>query len=173
MDALLEILKIILPATAVLYAMYLTINAFLNKDFEKRLLEIKLKQTEQILPIRLQAYERVCMLLERISPNNLIIRVNENEFNSGFFHQKLLFEIREEFNHNLSQQVYISEEAWQLVKGAVQEINKVINTAAQQVDPESSSIELAKAVFEIMMAQEQDPIQAALLPVKAEIQKLF
>ena len=116
MEVLIEFGKIILPAGAVLYAVFLTVRMFLTKDLEKRLLELKMKNTDTIMPIRLQAFERVCLFLERISPNNLIMRVNDDVYKSGQFQQILLHEIRSEYNHNLSQQVYMSDESWNMVK---------------------------------------------------------
>ena len=173
MDVLVEFGKIIIPAGAVLYAVFLTVRMFLTKDLEKRLLELKTKSSDTIMPIRLQAYERVCLFLERISPNNLIMRVNDDEYASGQLHQMLLHEIREEYNHNLSQQVYMSDEVWQLVKGAMEEIVMIINEAAGDVDPEAKSLELAKKIFEVTMSREKQAIDFALKSVKDEIRDFF
>ena len=85
-----DLLKMVLPASIVLYAVYLTIKALVTKDFEKKLVELKLKNTELVLPIRLQAYERMCLFLERISPNTLIVRVNDPSYNVAQLHQLLL-----------------------------------------------------------------------------------
>ena len=173
MEALVEFGKIILPAGAVLYAVFLTVRMFLTKDLEKRLLELKTRNAETVMPIRLQAYERICLFLERISPNNLIMRVNDDEYKSGQFHQLLLHEIREEYNHNLSQQVYMSDESWSLVKNAMEEIVMIINEAAGEVDPESKSLELAKKVFEVTLGREKQAIDFALKSVKDEIRETF
>lgn len=173
MEVLIEFGKIILPAGAVLYAVFLTVRMFLTKDLEKRLLELKMKNTDTIMPIRLQAFERVCLFLERISPNNLIMRVNDDEYKSGQFQQILLHEIREEFNHNLSQQVYMSDEAWNMVKNAMEEIVMIINEAAGSVDAESKSIELAKKIFEVTMGREKQAVDFALKTIKDEIRGVF
>ncbi len=173
MDALVEFGKIILPAGAVLYAVFLTVRMFLTKDLEKRLLELKMKNSETVLPIRLQAFERVCLFLERISPNNLIMRVNDDEYKAGQLQQLLLHAIREEYNHNLSQQVYMSEETWELVKNAMEEIVMIINEAGGAVDPEAKSIELAKKIFEVTMTREKQAVDYALQALKGEIQQVF
>ncbi|MBD0256088.1 MAG: hypothetical protein ICV83_10240, partial [Cytophagales bacterium] len=68
MEVLLDLAKVLLPSALLLYGMYLTVNAFLRKDFERRLVDIKLKNTDITLPLRLQAYERMCLFLERITP---------------------------------------------------------------------------------------------------------
>lgn len=173
MDTISLFLAIILPSSAVLFAMYLTVKTFLTKEYERRLIDVKLKNNELILPVRLQAYERLCLLLERISPNNLIIRVNDPSYNSGQLQQQLLLEIRNEFNHNLSQQIYVSGEAWNLVKKAIEDLNSTINSAAQQTPPDTKGIELAKRIFEHYMALEQDGITLATGYLKNEIQKLY
>ena len=109
MEYIADLLKIVLPAGLVIYGMYLTVMSFLNKEREKLLVDLKTQNTQTILPIRLQAGERLCLLLERITPNNLIRRVNNPTFSAADLHRQLLTEVREEFNHNLAQQVYFSD----------------------------------------------------------------
>ena len=110
MEAIIDFIKILVPAALVLYAMYLTVKAFLNKELEKTRLEIKEKNIEVVLPVRLQAYERIVLFLERMSPNNLVTRLNQAEMTAKVFQQIMLREISDEYNNNVSQQVYMSEE---------------------------------------------------------------
>lgn len=173
MDALIDFGKILLPAGAVLYAMFLVMKSFLTKELEKKLIDIKIKNTETVLPIRLQAYERVCLFLERISPNNLVVRLNNASLSAAQFQQVLITEIRQEFNHNLSQQVYLSDEAWGMVKNAMEDIVSVVNIASQQLQKDDKSVELAKKIFELMMEKNNDPIGIALKKVKDEIRTSF
>lgn len=172
-DIIGDLVKILFPAAAVLYGMYLTVKSFLNKDFEKRLVEIKVKNTEQILPLRLQAYERMCLFLERISPHNLVVRLNEPAYTVAQFHQRLLMEIREEFNHNLSQQIYTSDQSWALIKNAMEEVVAVINKSAIGMPQDARSIELAKMIFENLVQRTEDPTAKALKFIKNEIRQVF
>ena len=173
MEDLIEFLKILVPSGIVLYAMYLTTKSFINKELQQKNLEIKTKNTEVVLPVRLQAYERMCLFLERIRPNNLILRLNDNNYSAAEFHQILLNEIREEYNHNLAQQVYISEEVWNHVTEAKEEIITIINQAAQQLNEKSKSLDLAKYIFEQMMERDYDPATVAIHSVKKEISTYF
>ncbi len=173
MEIATDLIKILVPAGAILYAMYLTVKAFLEKDFEKRMAELKLKNTEQILPVRLQAYERIILLLERISLGNLIMRVRNQKYNVAQFQEILITSIREEYNHNLSQQVYISDKAWSLVKQSKEETISLVNKVAQNLGPEESSNVLGKKIIEAMVAANVDPCARAILYVKKEIQELF
>lgn len=175
MEALIELAKIIIPAGLVLYAMYLLVRSFLNKELEKRMLELKMKNTETILPIRLQAYERMCLFLERIAPSNLVPRLNSanNSLTSKELQHILLKEVRDEFNHNLSQQLYMSDEAWRSIKTAMESVIMLINQAITEVNPESKSIELAKAIVQKAMNEEHDAVEQALSFMKDEIRKVF
>lgn len=173
MDYILDLLKIILPAGIVLYGMYLVVVSFLSKDREKLLVELKTQNTQVILPVRLQAAERLCLLLERITPNNLVRRSNPSQFTAAELHPMLLSEVREEFNHNFSQQVYFSEETWEAVRRAVEDVITLLNLSRQSLGPEASGMELAKAIFSNSLDQKNDAITFALRKVKSEIQLHF
>ncbi len=173
MDLLVEFGKIILPAIAVMYAMYLTVKMFIQKEWQSQRIELRQKSTETILPIRLQAYERMCLFLERISPNNLIVRLNNSEYNAAQFQHVLLSEVREEYNHNLSQQVYMSDEAWNMVRRAMEDLVVKINQAGSEVNKEAKSLDLAKKIFDLVMEQGSDQINEALVFIKDEIRQEF
>jgi hypothetical protein len=173
MELVIEFAKLLLPAAAVLYAMYLVVKSFLDKELQRQHLEIRGKSIETVLPNRLHAYERVCLFLERISPNSLILRLNQGDYSSREFQHILTNEIREEFNHNVSQQVYMSEDAWTLVVHAKEDLISTINRAADSLNEKASGVDLSKKVFEFNMQKEKDPIQEALRFVKSEIRQTF
>lgn len=168
-----DLVKIVIPAAVVMYAMYLVVKSFLNKEFERRLVEFKLKNTETILPIRLQAYERMALFLERISLPNMLIRLNQPNINVAQFQQILSSQVREEMSHNFSQQVYMSDQAWKLIKVAMDDVLNIINSSAQQLQPEAKGVELGKAIFSLLEKREQDPVNLALVYLKSELQRLF
>src|SRR6185436_13944932 len=90
MDALVDFVKIVIPASVVLYAVYLTVRSFIAKEIELKKLEVRAKSIETILPARLQAYERITLFLERISPQNLLIRLNNPGYTGRDFQKILL-----------------------------------------------------------------------------------
>lgn len=173
MEYIADLLKIVLPAGLVIYGMYLTIMSFLKKDREKMLIDLKTHNTQTVLPIRLQAGERLCLLLERITPNNLIRRVNNPEYSARELYSLLLSEVREEFNHNLSQQVYFSDETWEGVRRAMESVVTIVNTAMQDMNENARGLDLAKRIFQITLEQKNDAIQMALKEVKSEIRIYF
>jgi hypothetical protein len=173
MDALIELLKFLIPAVAVLYAMYLVVNGFLNRDLETRKLEIRGKQIDTVLPIRLQAYERMTLFLERISPQNLLLRINHGGLSAKDYHRLLLEEIRNEYNHNLSQQVYMSEQVWQYIKNSKEDLIMLINESSALVKEDQSGLDLAKKIFEVSIEKKIDPISHALQELKKEVAQLY
>ena len=173
MEPFWDLIKIIIPAGIVLYAMFLTVKAMLQKQNEAKIIEIKAKNKEIVLPIRLQAYERMSLFLERISPDQIIKRVQKSEMNVAELQYLILNEIREEFNHNLSQQVYMSDEAWKIIKNAKEELIMVVNQSAKELDPEAKSIELVKKIYEESLEKKIDSIEYGLSFLKHEIQQEF
>lgn len=173
MDTLIEFGKILLPAALVLYAMYLGVKVMIARELTKKELEIRQKNIEITLPVRLQAYERMTLFLERITPNNLVVRVNQPDLSAREFHQILLKEIRDEYNHNVSQQVYMSIDVWEQVKTAKEDLITAINASANELGEEANSLDLARRLFEYMMEKPIDPIDHAIKSLKEEISKTY
>ncbi|MEX2230879.1 MAG: hypothetical protein WD824_01865 [Cyclobacteriaceae bacterium] len=173
MDALIEFGKILIPASVVLYAAFLVVRSFIQKDIDLKKLEIRGRSIETVLPNRLHAYERMTLFLERMSPQNLLIRLNTGSIPAKEFQQLLLAEVRNEYNHNVSQQVYISEEVWELVKNAKEDLIVSINDAASEMGEGASSLDLSKKIFEKTMGKAVDPLAHALSELKREVQRIF
>lgn len=173
MDALIEFIKILVPASIVLYGAYLLVRMFIQKEVDMRKLEVRSRSIELVLPNRLQAYERMALFLERISPQNLLVRLSTTGMTSKEFHQLLLSEIRNEYNHNVAQQVYMSENMWNLIKNAKEDLILNINDAAGEMKLESTSLDLSRKIFEKAINKQVDPIAHALTELKKEIQQTF
>ena len=173
MEPIIEFAKLLIPGLIVFYVVYMLVKANIQKDIDLRTLEVRGRSIETVLPNRLQAYERMALFLERIAPQNLLVRLNVASIPSREFHQLLLSEIRNEYNHNVSQQVYMSEEVWNLIKGAKEDLIVTINESATEVGAESTSLELSKKIFEKTINKGVDPIGHALTELKKEIQRTF
>ena len=172
-DYIFDLLKVILPAALVLYGMYSLVNTYLTKEYQKRILELRMKNSEVVLPIRLQAYERVCLLLERISPSNILVRISSAGQTAADYQRILITEIREEFNHNLSQQMYMSDQSWQMVKRAKEEVVTLINRVYHELPENAKGTDLAKRVLENVLANEKEPTGQAISFLKQEINQVF
>lgn len=170
MDTGLEIAKYTLPALIVFLTAYVLIKAFINNEKEKRNKELAQSIHSTTLPMRIQAYERLALLLERISPESLIMRINKPNMTARQLQNELLASIRAEFEHNLSQQVYISNDAWELIRAARSNVINMVNAAADQLNDDATALTLSQKIFEQVVQLKSPPVQEALEFLKAEIQ---
>jgi hypothetical protein len=128
---------------------------------------------QAILPLRLQAYERFVLFLERIHPSNLVMRLNSAELTALQMQSLLVRTIREEFEYNLSQQLYVSGNSWELIKNAKEETIAMINHASSGLPDDARSADLVKMVFEVSISRGKLPVETALEEIKKELQRLF
>ncbi len=172
MDPLFEIVKIVLPSAIVFLTAYYLVKNFLDHESRKRVVDLKLANQTVITPVRLQAYERVVLFLERINPSSMVMRLNKIG-GAQAFQSELLKTVRTEFEHNLSQQIYMSTKSWDAVVKAKEETIKLINVAATRVNTESSAMELAQAIVGVSSQLTELPTKAAIDFIKKEIGKEF
>jgi len=174
MTAFIDLLKIIIPAGAVFAAAYFLVKRFLDNEQKRREHELKKSISASITPLKIQAYERIVIFLERIHPNSLVIRVNQNNMSARQLHHDLVVTVKTEFEHNLSQQIYLSHNAWELVKTSKEEIIKLINISATKVPQDNSSNDLAMMVLNITASLEKKlPNEVALDYIKKEVSQIF
>jgi hypothetical protein len=173
MDSLLIALQYTLPTIIGLGAAVLIIKAFIDKEYRERRNDYVLKNQKLITPVRLQAYERVIMFLERISPGNLITRVQEAGMSAKQLQIQLLMQIRAEFDHNISQQLYLTAESWEMVKNSKENLIKLINVASRDMSPESTSFDLSRAILDVYLKVENPPIEMAVKKIKEEFYNTF
>lgn len=176
-DRTFDLLFAILPALVVFATAFFAIRQFLARDLvqrqTERLSDLKKDDRKHTLPLRLQAYERLTLFLERISPGGLVMRVHKSNMTSRTLHLELLATIREEFEHNVTQQIYVSEKAWQQVRMAKEETTRIINIAMEQTGEGRSGSDLSQHIFETASRLTHLPTQLALLSLKEEVRKLF
>jgi CRISPR/Cas system CMR subunit Cmr4 (Cas7 group RAMP superfamily) len=170
---LLEILKYTIPALIVFLTAYLILNRLITNEYKKQKVEIVLNNQKIITPIRIQAYERMVLFLERISPQSLVLRSQKPNMTNLDLQNALLRNIRSEFEHNMAHQLYVSDKAWEMVKSAKESLVKIINQNAIRVKPDAPAIQLSKLILEKMMEGDNDPAQKALAFLKSEIRTLF
>jgi hypothetical protein len=174
MNGLIELLKIIIPAGAVFAAAYFLVKRFLDNDEKRREHELKKSAQSTITPLRIQAFERVVIFLERINPNNLVVRVNKNGITARQLHLELVAAVKTEYEHNLSQQIYMSHNAWELVKNAKEEVVQLVNISSSKVASDANSSELAMMILNITAnLGKKLPSEVALEYIKKEIAQTF
>ncbi len=171
MKEVLVAVRYFLPAVIVFLTAWYILKEFFKQENMKRQFQLLEEKQKISLPVRLQAYERIILLLERITPGSLVMRVHKPNLSVKQFQQLLAQSIRDEFDHNLSQQLYISIEAWEKVKGAKEEMLRQINTAAARLPEDATSTDLSKKILE--MSVEKSATRKALDFIKTEARKVF
>ena len=176
MDAtkgILDFLVYLAPSLLVFFTAIVLIRKFLDREHKLKLIEMKMASQKDLLPLRLQAYERLTLYLERISPNVLLINNYESGVSVGAFQQHLLDVVRGEFEHNFAQQIYVSPAIWTVVRNAKEDIVRLINAFAEGLDANAPAHLLSQQIFEAMLKNEDFPTQRALTYLKNEVAQLF
>jgi hypothetical protein len=173
METLTDVFKITIPALMVFLTSYYLLKNMIRNDQDKRRQELILQNGRTVMPIRLQAYERIILFLERISLESLLVRVSTPDMTSVQLHSALLTTIRSEFEHNLSQQIYMTSQAWEVVKNARSGIIRIINTEAEKMPANSTGMALSKRLLETIMELDKEPTRVAIDFIKAEVGKII
>jgi len=173
MEILPDILKITIPALIVFFTAWVILDKTIKNDQDKRRQEIILQNSRTVTPIKLQAYERIVLFLERISLESLIVRVSTPEMKATQLHSALLTTIRSEFEHNLSQQIYMSPQAWEVVRNARAGMIKIINSEAESMPVNAPAMVLSKQLLEKIMELDKEPTRVAIDYLKGEIARMI
>jgi hypothetical protein len=173
MEVILEILKYTVPALIVFLTVLVMLRTWSRNEDKRRKTEFNMHISDEILPVRLQAYERSILLLERISPQSMIMRVSRTDFSARQLQQELLSNITSEFEHNIAQQTYLSTEAWEKIQAAKNQVINLVNETAKEVKPDASGPTLGKLILERLTELNNPPSQVAIDYLKQEVKTLF
>ncbi len=168
-----ELLKYIIPALIVLGATWLVLGKMLKEERQKREYELRRQDRTNTIPMRLRGYERLALLLERITPEHMLMNTDFSGMTMQDLQRQLLQTVRLETDHNLSQQIYVGDEVWQAVMLAKEETLNFINAVALQMPKESSAMQYAQTLLTAYANNGETPTQRALHLLKEEARKLI
>lgn len=171
--ALTDVLMYILPAFLVMLAMFFVMKRFLDRDHNVRMIEARKEAHKTLVPLKLQAYERLCIFLERISPPSLLPRVLTHGMSAARFRTDLVAAINTEFEHNVAQQIYVTENSWNSVRNAKEETIHLIHKAYDRLPDSSNGIDLSRSVYEQIGKSGSIPSDNALSILREEAGKLI
>ena len=166
---IIELLFFILPALLTGAIAYYFFSLHTKNEEGRRRFLLHKEMDKNTLPIRLQAYERMALFLERIYPSKLLIRVAPENADKELYEAQLIATIENEFDHNLAQQIYISDECWNVIKASKNATIQIIRKAGMNAD---SANKLREEVLNNFL-DKQPPSNAALGYIKKEIRELF
>lgn len=173
-EIILDIIKFTLPALIVFLTVFTMLSKQAKKEEKLKLYELKSKQSKEALPLRLQAFERITLLLHRLAPENLIPRVQTPSSNVKGFSIALLKTIKTEFEHNVTQQIYVSTPTWNRLYQYRADLEALIRQKATEINPDEAGMKLSEAILETII---DDPellgYQDAMRSIKRDVRELF
>ncbi len=148
-------------------------SKYLKYEETRQKLAIDKARLEIVVPARMQAYERIVLFMERTQPENLVRRTLRANISARAFQAELVSTVRGEYEHNISQQIYISLNAWAMVKTATEETIRLVNVAGTKVSANDSATDLAEKIIEITSQIGKFPTSMAIDNVKKEFAQYF
>ncbi|MEI6408086.1 MAG: hypothetical protein WCR52_01770 [Bacteroidota bacterium] len=174
MESFLEILKYTIPGLIVFATAYFLLKLYLDDRQQLNQQAMHHDTIKITLPIRLQAYERLTLLCERATIPNTLLRIRMPDMTMGTLRGSLMLAIRQEFEHNISQQVYVSNTLWQIISLAKEETLSLISQAADGLDPDGPDQMLVdKLLYVLDSPGVVDPLNRALVAIRTEAGQLF
>jgi hypothetical protein len=170
----LEVVKYTIPALIVLLSSYLIVSKFLVAQTQRKQLALFQDAQDVTLKLRLHAYERLVMFIERIHPRQIIPRLYDPSMTVYDLQLALTNTIKAEFEHNLSQQIYVSKNAWETVRNVKEQEIAMVNGIAKTLNPEGAAKELHVKILEFVHKSESEsPTEVALHILNDEARKVL
>ena len=170
---LFDILKFTMAGIATVYVAFYLIKPHLDKSESIQLIELKKTISNQTLPLRLQAYERIVLFIERVNPASMLVRLHSTGLSAAELHSIVANEIRNEFQHNITQQIYVSDRAWAVVTRVKDDTLSVVTNAVKALPETATGLDLSKTVLAHLSHLQNNPYDIALKIVKEDMEALF
>lgn len=138
-----------------------------------QLLEFRKTLTAQTLPLRLQAYERIVLFIERVNPSNLLIRLDSTSYSASELHNLVVNEIRDEYQHNVTQQIYVSSRAWGILKRVKDDTMGIVTNAKKGLPEHATGMDLSRVILMHLSQLEDNPYDIALAVIREDMEEFF
>ncbi|RQO70950.1 hypothetical protein DBR40_17815 [Pedobacter sp. KBW01] len=158
---------------AALMAVYCILKGDIQRFFNLKAIELNKETRAHLLPLRLQAHERLIIFVDRINPANLLVRLHQQGIDLATLQAGILSEIRAEYQHNITQQLYVDPITWGVVRKLKDDTIGMITNAVQGLQAGSNGIELSKAILQHMATIDENPYDLTLELIKKDINQLF
>ena len=168
---IIELLSYTLPAIVTGVVAYYFFNLHIKNEEGRRRYLLNKEAQKNALPLRLQAFERMTLYMERINPTKLLIRIAPLSQDKNDYENLIIAQIEQEFEHNLAQQIYMSDECWTIIVTAKNATIQMIRKANM-----SDRVENADKLREVLLndlMEKQSPSNAALAYIKNEVGQMW
>lgn len=171
LNKLLEVLMYCIPAIITGFVSFYFFKIHTSSEEKKMKIALLKEQKKHTLPIQLQAYERMTLFLERINPSKLLIRINSVNNDKTAYTQSLINTIEQEFEHNIAQQIYISDKCWNVIIASKNATTHIIKKTSD-LESVKTAQELREAVLKRIL-ETSAPSTTALAFIKSEVHDLL
>lgn len=168
-DKIIEGLAYAIPAAVTGFVAYMVLSRFIEQDNNDKKFNALVTKKRESLPLKLQAYERLLLFCERINPSKLLMRIKPIGDKPEDYAQLLIANIEQEFEHNMVQQIYISDDSWNAILAAK---NTIILKIRQLAESSKTAKEYRENLL-IDFSQKESPTDVAILFIKKEVKKLL
>jgi hypothetical protein len=162
-----------LAGVGTIYVAFYLVKPYLDKAEKIQLVELKKTIANQTLPLRFQAYERLVLFIERVNPANLLLRLHGTSYSARDLHSLIMTEIREEFQHNVTQQIYVTDRTWNVVKRVKDDTISVVTNAIKALPENASGLDLSKTVLSHLASLQDNPYDIATQMIRSDMEGLF
>ena len=170
---LIQTAVVIIGGVIIVFVAYYLIKSLLNEYLSLKAPGVPQTKEQQLLPLRLQAHERLVVFIDRINPANLLLRLHQPGATAGDLQAVILHELRTEFQHNITQQLYISTANWNVIKKLKDDTIAMVNNAVSNLPSDATGADLSRKILNHLAGMEQNPYELTLEVLKNDIHQMF
>lgn len=163
-----EVLILLIPTVLVIFALYFMFRQFFQSQLRTQAMKLKQEESKTTLRLKLNAYERLMLFCERISIQSLLLRIQSPEMTAKDLRAALILAIQQEHEHNLSQQLYVSDKLWKIIQLAKDQLIEIITHVSTKVPDNGHAQDFSKQLILFVESQKTNPIETAKSAIRKE-----
>lgn len=172
MEVILDIVKTTVPALIVFLTVYFMMKSFFEGQQALKAMELRNAAKSTTVPMRLQAYERLSLLCERISIQNMVLRFKDDSESVTEMRLKMLLSIQKEIEYNVTQQVYVGDTLWQIITLYRDQVTAIVNGVSAEMKTDATTDDYARGLL-LVAAKTDSALSKAQSAIKAEASLLL
>ncbi len=170
---LIDLLVLLFGIFGALMAFYQYVKSDIKRYFDLKRSELNKENRATILPLRLQAHERLIIFVERINPANLLVRLHQQGIGIKELQTLTVNDVKSEFQHNITQQLYVNPASWNVIRKLKDDTIAMINNVVQGLPETATGVDLSRKVLQHMATISENPYDLTIDHLKNDIQGLF
>lgn len=161
-------LILVIPSIVIFLTVYFLFKKLFDSQLQSKMFDAQQENKAGTLNLKLQAYERLLLFCERVNFPTLILRASISETSARTLSSAMILMIQQEYEHNVTQQIYVSEKLWTIVQMAKNQMIEIISQITETLPEGSGPNDLKKAIMDYHQREDRTPIETAKLAIKRE-----